>query len=216
MIKNQLTIESVTPVLKLLPYQYATDAVAGFGRGCRILGKTKGQFSLVDLIMATLQKTGPADVIISTWAAGLRDARVMDKLVKTDQIRSFNLLVDRSLSSRHPDVANSILALFGEDAIRTSNTHEKYVMISNEDYKVTIKTSMNLNQNPRYENFDLDENSVIYDWFMEQVQELFELMPAGMIQATRLVNPAFDASMSDNVTNSGVNEFPTKTKNFGW
>ena len=48
----------------------ARDTIDGFGHGMDVVGLTFGQFSLLDLIEAALELTGPADVTISTWSAG--------------------------------------------------------------------------------------------------------------------------------------------------
>ena len=45
----------------------ARDTIAGFGPDMDVAGLTYGQFSLIDLIQAALEITGPADVTISTW-----------------------------------------------------------------------------------------------------------------------------------------------------
>lgn len=211
---SQLTLFSETVEIKALPYQYASEAVENFAPGCRILGFTKGQFSLVDLALAVLKKTGPANVTISTWSAGLRDAKVMEGLLNTSEILSFTMLVDRSFPSRHPKIADSIQRLFGAESIRTSNTHAKFVMIQNETFNVVIKTSMNLNHNPRFENFDLDDNTTIYAFFKNHVDELFDLMPKGFVESRSVVNPAFDKCMKDDVTKSGVTDFMVPAKSF--
>lgn len=211
---NQLALFSEQLETKALPYQFATESVADFTPNCRILGFTKGQFSLIDLILATLRKTGPADVVVSTWSAGLRDAKVIESLLSSAEIKSFSMLVDRSFPSRHPKIANSIQALFGKGSIRTSNTHAKFVLIKNDDFAVTIKTSMNLNHNPRFENFDLDDNAKIFDFFKAHVDELFDLMPEGMIESRGIVNPAFDKCLRDDVTKSATSSFTLRAKSF--
>lgn len=49
----------------------ARDALADFDRGMETYCLTFGQFSLMDAVEAILEKTGPADVAISTWTAGM-------------------------------------------------------------------------------------------------------------------------------------------------
>ena len=48
--------------------QSAAEAIAQLERdGTELVGLTRGQFSLSDLIEAILNKTGPASLSISTW-----------------------------------------------------------------------------------------------------------------------------------------------------
>ena len=42
--------------------------------GCRIMGLTMGNFSLIDLIHCILKFTGPGNVTCVTWSAGIKDA----------------------------------------------------------------------------------------------------------------------------------------------
>jgi hypothetical protein len=198
------------------PYQYAREAISNFKKDCRIIGLTKGQFSLVDIIVSVLEKTGDADVILSTWAAGLRDAKVMKGLLSSGSVTSFKMLCDRSFSSRHEKYSNQIQSIFGSDAIRTTNTHAKFVLISNKDWFVTIKTSMNLNHNPRFESFDIDDNKEIFEFFKSHVDELFEMMPKGFTETRKIVNPVFDRTLKDEKTNTNDSEFQNIADGFSW
>ncbi|MCR9065501.1 MAG: hypothetical protein NXI00_16135 [Cytophagales bacterium] len=198
------------------PYQYAREAISAFKKNSRIIGLTKGQFSLIDVIVATLEKTGSANVILSTWAAGLRDAKVMKGLLSSGKVTSFNMLCDRSFSSRHEKYATQIENIFGKGCIRTTNTHAKFVLIWNDDWFVTIKTSMNLNHNPRFETFDIDESKEIFDFFHSHVMELFEMMPEGFTETRRIVNPVFDKTLKDNVSKSDSKEFQNIASGFSW
>ena len=63
----------------------ARDTIDGFDRGMDVVGLTYGQFSLLDLIRAALEITGPADVAISTWSAGLYDVDAAERFVSDGQ-----------------------------------------------------------------------------------------------------------------------------------
>lgn len=71
----------------------AHELIKDLGHGDMITGLTFGQFSLIDLIQATLRVTGPADVAISTWSAGFYDIDAAQKLPRQrddpdDQVRA--------------------------------------------------------------------------------------------------------------------------------
>src|SRR5690606_14254606 len=114
----------------------ADAALSGFAKGCHILGMTMGQFSLIDMITSLLKKTGPADVYIATWSAGIKDAHQVRWMMDTNLIRGIRLLTDHSYVNRQKRYAASIEDLFGPENIRTSEMHAKFVLIGNEDYSV--------------------------------------------------------------------------------
>lgn len=129
----------------------ARDALADFGRGMETYCLTFGQFSLMDAVEAVLEKTGPADVAISTWTAGNADLSRSAEHLHNGNIRKLRFIADCSFGQRQPGYLAELIRLFGEGAIRTTRTHAKFVVITNDGWQVAIRTSMNLNENPRLE-----------------------------------------------------------------
>ena len=81
-------------IMDLRRIQSAAEAVAELERdGMELFGLTKGQFSLTDMIEAILEKTGPADLSISTWTAANGDVTRMLELLNSGAIRSCRWLV---------------------------------------------------------------------------------------------------------------------------
>jgi len=60
-------------VYRFFNKETAVRALEDWGKKKEIFGFTKGQFSMVDLLEALLERTGEADVMISTWTAATRD-----------------------------------------------------------------------------------------------------------------------------------------------
>lgn len=160
--------------------------------GCRILGLTRGQFSLIDLIFAILEKVGPSHVICTTWSAGIKDAHQVRWMVDTNLIKSFKLITDHSYSTRQSKYALSLEELFGKENIRTSEIHAKFTLIHNESFKICIRTSMNLNANKTCENFEIDEDLEIFNFYMDFVEHHFGHMPKGFEESSRVVNKNLD------------------------
>jgi hypothetical protein len=173
------------------PYQCAEAAIGKLEPGCRILGLTKGQFSLLDLLRACLAQTGPAHVVVSTWTTGIRDADNAKLLLDTGKILSFRLLTDRSFATRQPKYCAAIVRAFGNQAIRCTNTHAKFCLITNEHWTIAIRSSMNLNRNPRFEQFDLDDDPKIVAFLKEHVDEMEDLMPKGLRPSYNAVDAGF-------------------------
>lgn len=132
----------------------ATQAVTGLDLdGREIFGLTKGQFSLIDLIEAVLDRTGPAALSISTWTAANTDVSTALELVASGRVTAARWLVDMTFTRRCPQLAARIREAFGVDAVRVSRNHAKFSIVHNATWQVVIRTSMNLNHNPRLEDF---------------------------------------------------------------
>lgn len=172
--------------------QFASEAVKGFGPNGKVCGLTNGAFSLLSLIEAVLHITGPADVTISTWSAGIYDAGALNSLMASGTVRDVRLILDRSFKTRQAGYSLYIQDVFKEENIRTTNTHAKFVLIKNDTYNVCIRSSMNLNENKRCENFDIDDDLDIYDLFNNFADDLFKSMPKGIIENRTKVDPVFD------------------------
>lgn len=178
----------------------ADDVVKDLTKGARIMGLTRGEFSLIDLIHSILKVTGPAHVICTTWSAGIKDAHQVRWMVGTDLIRSFKLITDYSFEKRQAKYAASITDLFGVDNIRTSDIHAKFLLIHNEGWKVTVRTSMNLNANRTCESFEIDEDPDIFAFYMNFVEHTFGTMPAGFVDSCWTVNKNLDKFFNEEQT----------------
>ena len=176
----------------------ASDAISGFTKTNRVTGLTNGAFSLISLIDAVLDITGEANVIISTWSAGFYDVTAVNQLIESGKIKDFKIILDRSYKSRQAQYSATIEELFGLENIRTTNTHAKFVLIQNEEWNVCIRSSMNLNENKRCENFDVDNDIDVYNLFYNFVSELFKIQQKGIIEKRGIIDANFDKLFPDN------------------
>lgn len=168
-------------ILDLRRKDCAADAVASLERdGMELFGLTKGQFSLTDIIEALLNKTGPADLSISTWTAANGDVTRMLELLRSGVIRSCRWLVDLTFMRRCPQLAAEIRAKFGADAIRVTKTHAKFCTITNEDWQIALRSSMNLNQNPRLESFQVGHDPELCQFLSSVMDEIWQRQNKGI------------------------------------
>ena len=151
----------------------AARAIGSLAPGCEIYGFTKGQFSCIDLIEHCLSCTGSADVFIATWSAAAGDIKRAHKFLNDGRIRSIKFLVDYSFQSRKPEFCQELVATFGEEVLRVTVTHAKYVLIRNEKWNLVIRTSMNLNYNPRFENFEISDDNEFADFQQVIIDEIW-------------------------------------------
>jgi hypothetical protein len=157
----------------------AREAIGQLGPGCEVYVLTFGQFSLIDAMVAILEQTGPADVVMSTWTAAQADLRRSRELMRSAQIRSLRLMVDRSFLTRQPEYCASMRELFGDASIRTLRSHAKFLAIRNDRWNIAVRTSMNLNENPRLENIEISDDAGLCSFLWQVADDVFEEQPAG-------------------------------------
>lgn len=168
-------------IMDLRRIQSAAEAVSGLERdGMELFGLTKGQFSLTDMIEAILEKTGPADLSISTWTAANGDVTRMLELLNSGAIRSCRWLVDLTFMRRCPQLTSEIRAKFGANAIRVTKTHAKFCTITNDDWQIALRSSMNLNQNPRMESFQVGHDPVLCQFLSEVLDDVWKRQDKGI------------------------------------
>jgi hypothetical protein len=168
-------------IMDLRRIQSATEAVAGLERdGMELFGLTKGQFSLTDMIEAILDKTGPANLSISTWTAANGDVSRMLQLLSSGAIRSCRWMVDLTFMRRCPQLTAEIRAKFGADAIRVTKTHAKFCTITNDEWQIALRSSMNLNQNPRLESFQVGHDPVLCQFLSQVLDDIWKRQDKGI------------------------------------
>ncbi len=141
---------------------------------------TKGQFSLIDLIRACLDRVGPASVIVSTWTAAKREIGDAEDLLREGRIKDLRWLVDFSFCRRQPAYAELLRERFGDACIRSTMNHAKFVIVRGADAVITIRTSMNLNKNTRFEYADVSYSPELAEFFGAVVDEVFEEQQIGL------------------------------------
>ena len=159
---------------KAVRKEKAEQLLGAFSTGEDTYILSRGQFSLIELIETVLQRTGPADVYISTWTAAHAEIDDAFEFLNNGMVTSCHWLFDISFKSRNPAFWTRVIDLFGADAVRQCWNHAKMAMIENDSYKVTILTSANLNKNPRLEYYLIRENAAFFDFNRQWFMELFE------------------------------------------
>lgn len=155
------------------------DAVlADLTPGARIAGVTKGQFGLTDLVVATLDKTGPCDFFAWSWTLHPDDAGIIANLRDDGMLRRVAFVLDTSFPARVQlnkkksagrggnvevnDWCAHLEGLFGEGAFTLLKSHAKVVCLANAAWHVTITSSMNFNMNRRVESFCVEDDAALW------------------------------------------------------
>jgi hypothetical protein len=134
---------------------------------------TRGQFSLIDLIESTLAITGTAELAISTWTAANTDISTTLALVASGRITAARWLVDLTFVRRCPQLVARIRDTFGRDAIRVTRNHAKFCVMTNDQWDVVLRTSMNLNHNPRLEDFTIAHDPELAAFLLKTIDDIW-------------------------------------------
>lgn len=154
-------------------YGDASDAIGEITPGCEIFGFTKGQFSMMDVIATVLRQTGPAKIDLSTWTAANADIKHAHQFIKDGNILGTRWVVDLSFRSRQKGYFKALVDRFGAESIRLTRTHAKFCTIYNDNWSIVIRSSMNLNKNPRFENFEISDDPKLLNFFVDLVDVIF-------------------------------------------
>jgi len=169
------------------PGASARDVAAQLPRGGRMLVVSRGQFSLLDMIHAILERTGPASVMFTSWSTGMNDAEQMAWLLREGHIRTLRFFSGNGFQDRHPEYVVKLRALFGDDCVVTAELHCKIAVIVNDGWAVCVRSSCNLNRNPRIEQFDVDDSRPMAEFLIQWSEQLAAHGVAGWDPADREV-----------------------------
>lgn len=133
---------------------------------------TRGQWSMIDAVLHVLDCTGPAAVSLWTWTVAEYEVEVLTRLRADKRITSGRLVIDYGARNKNAGIIREWQGSYGADAVRYVVNHAKIATVQNDRFKVLLRGSMNLNFNPRFENFDITEGGHDFDLVKEIEDEL--------------------------------------------
>lgn len=144
-----------------------------------IHGLSDGHWSMSDAILAMADLVGPSELVVCTWTAAQADIRRAHALLDRGLFRSVRFIVDRSFMTRQAEYCRLLRQSFGDAAIRVANSHAKFAVLTGGAYDALLLTSMNLNSNPRIENFSLFCGGRLPAEYLQLVDDLFAIQAPG-------------------------------------
>jgi len=99
-------------------------------------------------------------------------------LMKRNDIASASLVIDMYADQRVKHLLANWRELFGSESVKVCKTHAKIARVWKGDVKLLLRGSMNLNFNPRFEQFDLTEGGEDFD-LVEQVENELPILESG-------------------------------------
>lgn len=153
-------------------FQNASECIGKLEKGKGLFAITRGQFSMIDAVLACLDQCGPSKVSLWTWTVAEYEIQCMERLMMDKRVIDGRLIIDGGARNKNAGLLKQWKDSFGEHSIRYVLNHSKIATIECDEFKLLLRGSMNLNFNPRFEQFDLTEGGADFDLVKEIEEEL--------------------------------------------
>jgi hypothetical protein len=176
-------------------FKTAAECIGRIEPGAALFAITRGQFSMIDAALACLDQVGPAAVSLWTWTVAEYEIECLERLRTDGRILAGRLIIDHGARNKNAGLIRQWKAAFGPESVRYVLNHAKIVTIQNDRFKLLLRGSMNLNYNPRFEQFDLTEGGRDFDLVQEiesALPVLDDQAPGEDIYKASRVSEAFD------------------------
>jgi hypothetical protein len=178
-------------------FNSAAETIGPITSEMSLFAITRGQFSMLDVILYCLREIGPSNISVWTWTIADYEVEAMVGLMHRAEITTGRLVIDYSADRRNQKIINQWRDRFGDSNVRTCRNHAKIARVWNNDFRLLIRGSMNLNFNPRFEQLDITEGGADFD-MVERVENELKPLPRQYsnrdAESVTGVNKAFEQS----------------------
>lgn len=142
--------------------------------GMEIYGVSSGQYHFINILEHVVgQIKEPLTLTVSSWTIAKFEASKLGLLGKLNHVEHLRVIVDTSMLKLVPASFSALRDLIADDSIRFLRCHCKFAVIVSRSWNIVIRTSMNLNQNKRLENFEISDCDVLADYMNDIVDDIF-------------------------------------------
>ena len=141
----------------------------------RVTGVTAGQFSAIDAMEHMIDELGPDAVVrVSTWTTGLYDVERAKQMRLEGRVSDIRFILDRGTFEKSPKFAGPLIERLGVDAFRCLSVHAKIIIVEGARGAAVMRSSMNLNKNLRTEQFDVDVDGAVAEFYIDWFDALWD------------------------------------------
>ncbi len=145
-------------------FKNAAETIGDCEAGMSLFAITRGQWSMIDAVLHLLDKVGPAAVSLWTWTVAEYEVQVLTRLRIDDRVTAGRLVIDHGARNKNAAIIADWKQQFGADSVRYVVNHAKIATVATAGgLKFLLRGSMNLNFNPRFEQFDITEGGPEFD-----------------------------------------------------
>lgn len=152
-------------------FKSAADCLGPCEAGMSLFAITRGQWSMIDAVLHVLDCAGPSAVSLWTWTVAEYEVEVLTRLRIDQRITAGRLVIDYGARNKNANIIRDWQTSYGPKSVRYVVNHAKIALIhSAGGLKFLLRGSMNLNVNPRFENFDITEGGPEFD-LMQTIED---------------------------------------------
>lgn len=141
-----------------------------------IYGILSGQFHFINVIEYIVgQIKEPMSLDISSWTIAKFEATRLAAINGAANVERLRVIVDSSMLNLVPDSFTFLRAMIEDDSIRLLRNHSKFAVVLSDTWNIAIRTSMNLNQNKRLENFEISDCAILAGYMSGIVDDIFSV-----------------------------------------
>lgn len=176
-------------------FQTAAECFGPVTPGIAVFAITRGQFSMIDVVLHLLDCAGPSRVSLWTWTVAEYEIENLALLRRDGRITDGRLVIDGGARGKNAGLIAQWKAAFGPASVRYVVNHAKIATVEGGGMRLLARGSANLNKNPRFEQFDLTEGGADFD-VVRRVEDDLPIIPDGatgaQVYAASRVAQAFE------------------------
>lgn len=176
-------------------FRTVAEDVGRLDFGSSVFAITRGQWSMIDAILHTLDCCeGPCSVSVWTWTVAEYEIQTLSRLRRDERVSDGRLIIDIGSREKNAELIREWRLSFGQSTVRFVRNHAKIALIEDAaGRKFALRGSMNLNFNPRFEQFDLTEGGPEFE-LIRSIEDELPSDVATVAEARRAtkIDSAFD------------------------
>lgn len=129
-----------------------------------------GNFNMMRLVFWILEQTGPAEIILSTYSISPKTLQGVMNRREKGIIKDIRFIVDNRVRSLSPKPFALMVSNFN---YRCISIHAKVACIWNDDWKISVVTSQNATDNPKWERGTIFTDRRIFDFDKKVLEDAF-------------------------------------------
>lgn len=158
-------------------FKSASESIGPIVHDMSLFALTRGQWSMIDAVLHVLDQVGPASVSLWTWTVAEYEVQTLSRLRRDERLTSGRLVIDYGARNKNAAIIAEWQSSFGPDSVRYVVNHAKIALVeSASGFRCLLRGSMNLNFNPRFEQFDLTEGGPDFD-LVRSIEDELPILP---------------------------------------
>jgi hypothetical protein len=135
---------------------------------------SNSEWSMPDLIDYITNQIGPCSLRLTSFSFTLPALVHIKNLIELRLINKVQFLIDKSVLHQQGKIQQLKLMPI---EVKLLKCHAKIVLLENENYKLVVVSSANINRNPRWEAGSIMTSKLAYDFYSNKYDEIWNNTP---------------------------------------